>query len=109
SLNQEFEGLSYASLYKRFEEFLKQQHARRRRTVVIIDEAQNLGARALEELRMMFNMNTSRSELLQLILTGQPELKRLLSQPELRQFAQRVSSDFHLNYLSAEDVPTYID
>jgi type II secretory pathway predicted ATPase ExeA len=109
SLNQEFEGLSYAGLYKRFEEFLKQQHARRRRTVLIIDEAQNLGARALEELRMMSNMNTSRQELLQIILTGQPELKVLLSRPELRQFAQRVSSDFHLNLLGPEDVPAYIE
>jgi type II secretory pathway predicted ATPase ExeA len=109
SLNQEFDGLSYAVLYKRFEEFLKQQHARRRRTVLIVDEAQNLGAKALEELRMMSNMNTSRQELLQIILTGQPELKALLGRPELRQFAQRVSSDFHLNFLGQEDVPAYID
>jgi type II secretory pathway predicted ATPase ExeA len=108
SLNQEFEGFSYAGLYKRFEEFLKLQHSRRRRTVLIIDEAQNLGARALEELRMMSNLNTSRQELLQIILTGQPELKRLLSQPELRQFAQRVSSDFHLTSLSPDDVYAYI-
>src|SRR5579862_4468835 len=108
SLNQEFEGFSYAGLYKRFEEFLKLQHSRRRRTVLIIDEAQNLGARALEELRMMSNMNTSRRELLQIILTGQPELKRLLSRPELRQFAERVSSDFHLNSLGPEDVHAYI-
>jgi type II secretory pathway predicted ATPase ExeA len=109
SLNQEFDGLSYARLYKRFEEFLKEQHAHGRRTVLIIDEAQNLGARALEELRMMSNMNTSRQELLQIILTGQPELKALLGRPELRQFAQRVSSDFHLNLLSSQDVPAYID
>jgi type II secretory pathway predicted ATPase ExeA len=109
SLSQEFDGLSYARLYKRFEEFLKEQHARGRRIVLIIDEAQNLGARALEELRMMSNMNTSRQELLQIILTGQPELKALLGRPELRQFAQRVSSDFHLNLLSSQDVPAYID
>jgi len=81
SLNQEFDEFSYASLYKRFEEFLKYQYARRRRTVILIDEAQNLGAGTLEELRMMSNMNTSRQELLQIILTGQPELKMLLARP----------------------------
>jgi type II secretory pathway predicted ATPase ExeA len=109
SLEQDFEGPTYAGLYKKFEEFLRQQHAHRRRTIVIIDEAQNLGARALEELRMMSNMNTSRLELLQIILSGQPELKLLLGRPELRQFAQRVSSDFHLNLIGPEEVPAYID
>jgi type II secretory pathway predicted ATPase ExeA len=108
SLGQEFEGLSYASLYKSFEVFLKGQYSRKRRTVLIIDEAQNLGARALEELRMTSNLNTNKQELLQIILTGQPELKVLLSRPELRQFAQRVSSDLHLSFLRAVDVPAYI-
>jgi type II secretory pathway predicted ATPase ExeA len=108
SLGQEFEGLSYPSLYKRFEDFLKKQYSLRHRTVIIIDEAQNLGMRSLEELRMTSNLNSNKQNLLQIILTGQPELKSLLSRPELRQFAQRVSSDFHLGFLRAEEVPEYI-
>ncbi len=109
SLDQDFEGLSYVSLYKQFQNYLKEQHARGRRTILIIDEAQNLGAKALEELRMMSNVNVSHEELLQIILVGQPELKTLLSRPELRQFAQRVSSDYHLTSLTRRDVSAYID
>ena len=109
SLDQEFEGLSYVSLYKKFENYLKEQQTRGRRTVLIIDEAQNLDAKALEELRMMSNVNVTGRELLQIILVGQPELKALLSRPELRQFAQRVSSDYHLTPLTQKDVLAYVD
>ena len=109
SLGQEFEGLSYVALYKRFEGFLAEQRQRGLRTVLIIDEAQNLDARSLEELRMMSNINGDKQELLQVILVGQPELKTLLSRPDLVQFAQRVSSDFHLTSLPLTDVPAYID
>jgi general secretion pathway protein A len=106
---QEFEGQSYVGLYRRFEEFLIQQHAENRRTVLIIDEAQNLGVKTLEELRTMSNVNHGGQELLQIILSGQPELKSLLRRPELVQFAQRISSDFHLGLLSPAEVPAYID
>src|SRR5260221_14692544 len=75
SLRQDFEGVSYVGLYRRFEEFLLRQQSEGRRTVLIIDEAQNLGVKALEELRMMSNVNTVHGELLQIILTCQPELK----------------------------------
>ena len=109
SLGQEFEGQSYVALYKRFEVFLHQQQAHNLRTVLILDEAQNLGARALEELRMMSNLNGDKDERLQIILVGQPELKALLSRPDLVQFAQRVSSDFHLTSLPKQDVAAYID
>ncbi len=109
SLDQDFDGYSYVGLYKKFERFLRQQHAEQRRTVVIVDEAQNLGARALEDLRMMSNLNGGKQELLQIIIVGQPQLKALLASPELVQFAQRVSSDFHLNVLAREEVSTYID
>src|SRR5262245_10546742 len=78
ALRQDFEGVSYVGLYRRFEEFLLHQQAAGRRTVVIIDEAQNLGVKTLEELRMMSNVNAVNGELLQIILTGQPELKILL-------------------------------
>ena len=106
---QDFEGTSYVGLYRKFEEFLVKQHAEKRRTVLIIDEAQNLGVKTLEELRTMSNVNHGGQELLQIILSGQPELKTLLRRPELVQFAQRISSDFHLGLLSSREVPAYID
>ena len=108
SLGLEFEDQSYVRLYRQFESFLFQQYAQSKRTVVIIDEAQNLGAKALERLRMISNINSDKP-LLQVILVGQPELKALLSRPDLVQFAQRVTSDFHLNLLTREDVPAYIN
>ena len=109
SLGQDFRDNSYVGLYQKFEAFLVDQHRHGRRTVVIVDEAQNLGAKSLEELRMMSNLNTAQQELLQIILVGQPQLKTLLSKPELVQFAQRVGSDFHLVPLPHEDVTPYID
>jgi type II secretory pathway predicted ATPase ExeA len=109
ALNQEFDGLSYVKLYRKLEEFLLHEHSEGRRTVLIIDEAQNLGVKALEELRLLSNVNALHGELVQIILTGQPELKRRLGRPELVQLAQRVSSDFHLNLLAKEEVPAYIN
>jgi type II secretory pathway predicted ATPase ExeA len=109
SFGQDFEGASYVGLFRRFEQFLVAQHDRGHRTVLVIDEAQNLGAKSLEELRMLSNINTYDRELLQIVLSGQPQLKELLSRPELVQFAQRVSSDFHLGLLSRAEVPAYID
>src|SRR5262245_28800563 len=109
SLGQEFEGLSYVSLYHRFATFLDQQRALGRRTVLIIDEAQNLSVKALEELRMLSNVNAEKDGRLQIVLVGQPELKATLARPDLLQFAQRVSSDFHLTSLPRAQVPGYID
>jgi general secretion pathway protein A len=107
SLNQPFED-SYPALYKRFQQFLREQYSSGRRTVVIIDEAQNLEWETLEELRMLSNINVDKDLYLQLILIGQPQLKDLLRSPQLLQFAQRVSSDFHLRPLSANEVAEYI-
>jgi type II secretory pathway predicted ATPase ExeA len=109
AFDQEHEGQSYVSLYKRFETFLSEAHRAGKRNVLIIDEAQNLGTDTLEELRMLSNINTHEQELLQIILSGQPELKQLLSAPELTQFVQRISSDFHLALLEHDDVSRYID
>lgn len=108
ALEIEFEGQSYVSLYKRFEKYLIEQNELGKRTVIIIDEAQNLDVRTLEELRMMSNINAGKRDLLQIILVGQPELKSLLSRKELFQLAQRVSSDFHLNPLNREETASYI-
>lgn len=108
SLNQPFEG-SYTSLFYRFQQYLQAQHAENRRTILIIDEAQNLQPEALELLRMLSNINADKDQFLQLILVGQPQLKELLSAPQLLQFAQRVSADFHLKPLGADEVAQYID
>ena len=108
ALNQPFENVSYVALYQQFQKFLAKEYANHRRTVLIIDEAQNLGTEALEELRMLSNINADKDQLLQLILTGQPQLRDLLQKPELAQFAQRVSADFHLVSLQPEEVSEYI-
>lgn len=108
SLGQPFEG-EYPTLFKRLQDFLHGQYAGGRRTILIIDEAQNLGSEALEHLRMLSNINADKFQILQLILVGQPQLRDLLSAPQLNQFAQRISSDFHLRPLSPNDVANYID
>ena len=107
--DQEFEASSQVALYKRFRDFLVAQHDEGKRTVLIVDEAQNLAAATLEELRMLSNVNTHERELLQIVLSGQPELKELLSSPKMTQFAQRVSSDFHLTRLGRQDVIGYVE
>jgi general secretion pathway protein A len=108
SLNQPFED-SYPRLFSRFQQFLYDQYGKGRRTILIVDEAQNLSADALEELRMLSNINADKDQLLQIILIGQPQLKDMLRTPNLLQFAQRVSSDFHLKPLLANDVVNYIN
>ncbi len=108
SLNQPFEG-SHPALFKQFQRFLYDQYSRGRRTILIVDEAQNLGSDSLEELRMLSNINTDKQQFLQLILVGQPQLKETLRAPQLLQFAQRVSSDFHLSPLNQREAREYID
>ncbi len=109
ALDQPVDQLSYAELYQQFQTFVINEYAKGRRTVLIIDEAQNLGIKTLEELRMLSNLNADKAQLLQLILVGQPELKDLLQRPELTQFAQRVSSDFHLRRLLYDEAINYIN
>jgi general secretion pathway protein A len=108
SLNQPFEG-PYPLLFKQFNRYLYDQFGRGRRTILIVDEAQNLASDSLEELRMLSNINTDKQQFLQIILVGQPQLKDLLRDPQLLQFAQRVSSDFHLKPFSPAEVQEYID
>jgi len=109
ALNQPINYPSYVELYQSFESFIIGEYAKGKRTVLIIDEAQNLSVETLEELRMFSNLNADKSQLLQLVLVGQPELKNILQRPELVQFAQRVSSDFHLRRLLHREVVDYIN
>jgi type II secretory pathway predicted ATPase ExeA len=107
ALDQPFED-SYPTLFKRLQQFLQKQYSRGGRTILIVDEAQNLDWESLEELRMLSNINADKDQYLQIILIGQPQLKDLLRAPQLRQFAQRVSSDFHIKPLDPSEVRDYI-
>jgi len=108
SLNQPFDD-KYSQLFFRFQEYLRDQHSQNRRTLLIVDEAQNLQPDAIEALRMLSNINADKEQFLQLILVGQPQLKKLLSSPALVQFAQRISADYHLKSLTSGEVTRYID
>jgi general secretion pathway protein A len=99
---------SYVDLFSRFQNFLLSEYAAGRSVVLIFDEAQNLTAEALEELRMFININSGKDEVLQLVLIGQPELRDLVSQPGMRQFAQRVAASYHLTAMDLKTVRGYI-
>jgi general secretion pathway protein A len=102
------QGADYVQLFQMFQDFVLSEYAAGRLVVLIFDEAQNLGAEMLEELRMLTNINSGTDELLQLVLLGQPELREIITRPELRQFAQRVSATFHLGAFDAETTRNYI-
>jgi general secretion pathway protein A len=89
--------------------YLLASHAQARNNVLIIDEAQNLSAEVLEQLRLLTNLETSERKLLQIILIGQPELRGMLARPELEQLAQRVIARYHLGSLSEVETGTYIE
>ncbi len=83
-------------------------HAGGKNNVLIIDEAQNLSADVLEQLRLLTNLETNERKLLQIILIGQPELRTMLARPELEQLAQRVIARYHLGSLSEQETGSYI-
>jgi general secretion pathway protein A len=88
--------------------YLLQQHALGRRVVVVIDEAQNLSPEALEQVRLLTNLETSKHKLLQMVLLGQPELRQLLQRQDLRQLAQRITARYHLTPLNQEETSAYV-
>ncbi|MHB8668590.1 MAG: ExeA family protein [Burkholderiales bacterium] len=88
--------------------YLLDAHARGRHTVLIIDEAQNLSAEVLEQMRLLTNLETNERKLLQIILLGQPELALMLERPELRQLSQRVVARYHLGPLTRPEVAAYV-
>ncbi len=97
-----------AGRYRDYIDFVIEKHAEGRRVVLIIDEAQNLSVKSLEELRLLSNVNIDSEIFLQLILTGQPELVDKLNKPELEQFAQRIGVEFHLKALDFQETQKYI-
>ncbi len=90
-------------------DFLLRQYARGKNVLLIIDEAQNLSIKALEEIRLISNLETEKEKLIQIILVGQPELRDTLGLPELRQLKQRITVSYHLGHLGHEDVGNYIE
>lgn len=104
----EYRGKGKVELYQLLYDYLIQEYAKNRRVLLIIDEAQNLGSDALEELRMLSNINTDDNQLLQMMLVGQPGLRSLLKQSELEQFAQRIAVDYHLQSLDQRETYEYI-
>jgi general secretion pathway protein A len=84
-------------------------HSAGRRTVLIVDEAQNLRIEVLEQVRLLTNLETAKQKLLQIILIGQPELRELLARNDLRQLAQRITGRYHLEPLSADEAVAYVD
>jgi len=99
---------STKTLVDKINRYLLEAHARGRRTVLIVDEAQNLGTDVLEQVRLLTNLETPKQKLLQIILIGQPELREILSREDMRQLAQRITGRYHLEPLSQEDTGKYI-
>jgi len=99
---------SEISQFEALSDFFIGEYARGRRTLLIFDEAQNLSIRTLEELRLLSNVNSEKDVAVQTLLVGQPELREKLSQPQLRQFAQRVAVDCHLQALTLTETEAYI-
>lgn len=102
------EGKDKVALYQAFVEFLIGEYAKGRRTVLIVDEAQNMDVDTLEELRVISNINADKNLVLQTILVGQPELRDTLRQSRLEQFAQRIAVDYHLEALELKETREYI-
>lgn len=108
AFGQPYAAMTQVERYDRFQQFLLAEYAARRRVVLIVDEAQNLHAGALESLRMLSNINADKDQLLQVILVGQPQLQGLLNRPELHQFTQRVGVDFFIPPLGEREVGQYV-
>ncbi|MDY0885645.1 ExeA family protein [Dongia soli] len=107
ALNIETEATNKAERYKVFTKYIELQYNRGHQVVLIVDEAQNLTAGALEELRLLSNIDIN-GQTLQIILVGQPQLLEKLKQPSLHQFAQRISVHYHLTALTYRETCTYI-
>jgi len=108
AFDREFEQKTEAGAFRDFRDYVQDQFQLGKRTVLIVDEAQNLSPATLEKLRTLSNINVGRDNMLQIVITGQPQLRTLLKRPELAQFVQRIGSEFHLSPLSPEEVRAYI-
>lgn len=96
------------ALYKTLKDHLTEKYAAGQRPTFIIDEAQNLDAACIEQLRMLSNLNADKMDLIQLVLVGQPGLRETLKEPKLQPFVHRVAVDCHLEPLDLEETHAYI-
>jgi general secretion pathway protein A len=112
SINEDFgiisTGQTKKELVDELNQFLLEERLRGKNMVLIIDEAQNLHPAVLEQIRMLSNLETEKEKLIQIILTGQPQLKKLLARPELRQLDQRITARYHLKPLNRKETYEYI-
>ncbi len=108
SFELKYEGENKVQLFEIFTNFVISNYAQNRRTVLIIDEAQNLAAHVLEQLRMLSNINVDQHQVFQLILVGQPNLLDTLQRPGLEQFMQRVEVEYYLKPLDLVETTEYI-
>ncbi len=108
SFGLEYKNMSEMERYEQLTNYLIENYALGKRTIIIIDEAQNLDVDELEKLRVISNLNADHHRILQIILSGQPEFRAILKRPELKQFVQRVTIDYHIGPLPAEDIGPYI-
>ncbi|WP_077530318.1 AAA family ATPase [Vreelandella utahensis] len=99
---------STMEMINQLNDYLLKAHAEGRHTLVVIDEAQNLSADVLEQVRLLTNLETSEKKLVQVALLGQPELAALLDSPRLRQLSQRITARYHLDQLSRRETYNYI-
>jgi general secretion pathway protein A len=104
----QFEDSDKTVLLTRLYGYLLEQFSKRERVVLIIDEAQNLSEKTLEEIRMLSNLESEKDHLIQMILVGQPQLKEKLQRKSMEQFVQRVNVYCHLDALDKVDVENYI-
>ncbi|THB66507.1 MAG: DUF2075 domain-containing protein, partial [Gammaproteobacteria bacterium] len=108
SFDIDFRNKSDAELYQDLVDFMIKKYAQGKRVVIIVDEAQNMEPDVLEELRVLSNINADKYQVLQIVIVGQPELRDILQRQELRQFAQRVVVDYHIDKLNQDEVRKYI-
>ncbi len=104
----EVSGKDKVTLLRELNDFLIEQYAKKSNPILVIDEAQNLTPELLEEVRMLSNLETDDAKLLQIILVGQPELKKVLARPELRQLRQRISISCHIQPITRAETEDYI-
>jgi putative secretion ATPase (PEP-CTERM system associated) len=109
SFGLEHEGLTKSALLKNLEEFLIAATRQGKRVLLVVDEAQNLTSRAVEELRMLSNYQNNERSLIQTFLLGQPEFRGILQSPDMQQLRQRVVASYHLGPLDADETRGYIE
>ena len=108
AFNLDYRGKDKVEMFQEFLDFLLGEYSQNRRTLLIVDEAQNMARDTLEELRMLSNVNADKDQILQVILVGQAELRETLRRPDMEQFAQRIAVDYHLDPLDRLETRAYM-